>query len=179
MNEGRKPELAETISSVAGPFVQVSSDATRRLCEQGQSVAKTISEWNTEFSHFVSHRVARNGEALGRMMKCQNFPEVFAIQSEWVRAAADDYLREMSKLMEANSLLMGSLMGSIRQAGMPSAAEMPTLPVAHSAFETPASPEARLASETHASPEVRLGPETRFQPATRSSPARSTAKAED
>ena len=177
MNEGRKPELAETISSVAGPFVQVSSDATRRLCEQGQSVAKTISEWNTEVSHFVSHRVARNGEALGRMTKCQNFPEVFAIQSEWVRDAADDYLREMSKLMEANSKLMGSLMGSIGQAGMPSAAE--TSPVAHSAFETPASPEARSASQTHASPEVRLGPETRFQPATRSSPARSTAKAED
>ena len=155
MNEVRKPELAEAISSLAGPFAQASSDATRRLCEQGQSVAKTISEWNTEVSHFLSHRVARNGETLGRMTKCQNFPEVFAIQSEWVRDAADDYLREMSKLMEVNSRIMGSLMGSIGQVGMPSAAEMPT------------------------SPEVRLGPETRFQPTTRSSPARSTAKAED
>ena len=76
MNEVRKPELAETISGLTGPFVQVSSDATRRLCEQGQSVAKTIGEWNTEVSHFLSHRVARNGEALGRMTKCQNFPEV-------------------------------------------------------------------------------------------------------
>ena len=146
MNEVRKPELAEAISSLAGPFVQVSSDATRRLCEQGQSVAKTISEWNTEVSHFLSHRVARNGEALGRMTKCQNFPEVFAIQSEWVRDAADDYLREMSKLMEVNSRLMSGMLGSLGQVGMPSAAEMPTSPVAHSAFETPASPEARSAS---------------------------------
>jgi hypothetical protein len=155
MNEVRRPDLAETVSTLAGPFAQVSSDATRRLCEQGQSVAKTVSEWNTEVSHFLNHRVARNGEALGRMTKCQNFPEVFAIQTEWVRDAADDYMREMSKLMEFNSKLMGSLMGSIGQVGMPSAAETPT------------------------SPEVRLGPETRFQPATRSSPARSTAKAED
>ena len=62
------------------------------------------------------------------MTKCQNFPEVFAIQSEWVRDAADDYLREMSKLMEVNSRIMGSLMGSIGQVGMPSAAEMPTSP---------------------------------------------------
>ena len=162
MNEVRKPELAEAISHLAGPFAQASSDATRRLCEQGQSVAKTISEWNTEVSHFLNHRVARNGEALGRMTKCQNFPEVFAIQTEWVRDAADDYLRELSKLMEINSRIMGSLMGSIGQV-----AEMPTSPAAHAAFETPASPE------------VRLGPETRFQPATRSSPARSTAKAED
>ena len=29
------------------------SDATRRLCEQGQSVAKTINEWNTEVSQFL------------------------------------------------------------------------------------------------------------------------------
>ena len=113
MNEVRKPELAEAISGLAGPFAQVSSDATRRLCEQGQSVAKTINEWNTEVSHFLSHRVARNGEALGRMTKCQNLPEVFAIQSEWVRDAADDYLREMSKLMEANSRLMGGMIGSL------------------------------------------------------------------
>ena len=155
MNEVRKSEFAGAMPDFGGPFVQASSDATRRLCEQGQSVAKTISEWNTEVSHFLSHRVAQNGEILGRMTKCQNFPEVFAIQSEWVRDAAEDYLKEISKLMEANSRIMGGLLGSIGQVGMPSAAEMPT------------------------SPEVRLGPETRFQPATRSSPARSTAKAED
>ena len=148
MSEIRKPELAEAISSLAGPFAQVSSDATRRLCEQGQSVAKTIGEWNTEVSHFLSHRVARNGETLGRMTKCQNSQEVFAIQSEWVRDAADDYMREMSKLMEINSRIMSGMFGSLGQVGMPSAVEMPTSPVAHSAFETPASPEARSVSET-------------------------------
>ena len=178
MSEVSKPELAEAISALAGPFAQASSDAAHRICEQGQSVAKTMSEWNTEVSHFLSHRVAQNGETLGRMTKCQNPQEVFAIQSEWVRDAADDYMREMSKLMEANSRIMSGMFGSLGQVGMPSAAEMPTSPVAHSAFETPASPEARP-SETLASPEVRLGPETRFQPTTRSSPARSTAKAED
>jgi Phasin protein len=179
MDEVSKPELAEAISSVAGPFVQVSSDATRRLCEQGQSVAKTIGEWNTEVSHFLSHRVARNSEVLGRMTKCQNVPEVFAVQSEWVRDVADDYLREMSKLMEINSRLMSGMLGSLGQVGMPSSAEMPTSPVAQSAFETPTLPDARSASETLASPEVRLGPETRTQPPPRLSPARSTAKAED
>ena len=108
--EGR---LAELVSALTGPFVLVNSDATRRLCEQGQSVAKTVSEWNTEVSHFLNHRVARNGEALRRMTKCQNLPEVFAIQTESVREAADDYLREMGKMMEVNSKLMGGLMGSI------------------------------------------------------------------
>ena len=63
-------------------FVQVGSDAARRLCEQGHSVTKTISEWHSEASRFfVTHRVAQNGEALGRVTRCQNFPEVFAIVS--------------------------------------------------------------------------------------------------
>ena len=96
-----------------------------------------------------------------------------------MRDAADDYMREMSKLMEINSRIMSGMFGSLGQVGMPSAVEMPTSPVAHSAFETPASAEARSASETLALPEVRLGPETRTQPAARLSPARSIAKAED
>jgi Phasin protein len=172
MNES---EFAGTMPDFGVSFVQASSDATRRFCEQGQSVAKTIGEWNTEVNHFFSHRVARNGETLERMTKCQNLPEVFAIQALWVREAADDYLKEMSKLMEANSRIMSEMLGSVGQVGMPSAAGMP----AHSPFETRVSPEARSASETLALPEVRLGPETRTQPATRLSPARSIAKAED
>jgi hypothetical protein len=174
MNEGRKSEFAGAMPDFGVSLVQVGSDATRRLCEQGQSVAKTISEWNTEVSQFLSHRVARNGETLGRMTKCQDLPEVLGIQAQWVREAADDYLKEMSKLMGANSRIMSGMLGSVGQVRTPSSAEMPTSPVAQSA-----SPDARSASETLASPEVRLGPETRTQPPPRLSPARSTAKAED
>jgi Phasin protein len=176
MNEVRKSEFAWAMPDFGVPLVQASSDATRRFCEQGQSVAKTIGEWNSEVSHFLGHRVARNGETLGQMTKCQSFPEVFAIQAQWVRQAADDYLKEMSKLMEVNSRIMSGMLGSVGQVVTPS---MPTSPVAQPTFETPASPDARPASETFASPEVRLGPETRTQTPPRLSPARSTAKAED
>ena len=58
MNEVRKSEFAGAMPDFGGPFVQASSDATRRLCEQGQSVAKTISEWNNEVSHFLTNRAA-------------------------------------------------------------------------------------------------------------------------
>ena len=121
MNEVTKSMGA--MPDLGASFVQVSSDATRRLCEQGQSVAKTVSEWNTEVSHFLSHRVARNGEVPGRITKCQNLPEVFAIQSEWVRNAADDYLREVSKLMEINSKLMSGMLGPIGKIEMQPATE--------------------------------------------------------
>ena len=114
MNEVRKSELAETMPDLSASFVQVSSDATRRLCEQ------TLSDLNTEVSQFVTHRVARNGEAMGRLTKCQSFPEAFAIQAQWVQDAADDYLKEMSKLMAANSRIMSGLLGSVGQVGMQS-----------------------------------------------------------
>jgi hypothetical protein len=110
MNEVRKPEVTDF-----GALVQVSSDATRRLCEHGESVANTISEWNTEVNHFLSHRAAQNSETMGRMAKCQNLPEIFAVQTRWMQEAADDYLKEMSKLMEVNSRMMGGLLGSFGQ----------------------------------------------------------------
>jgi len=115
MNEVRKPALMEGMPDLSASFVQVTSDTTRRLCEHGQSVAKTFSEWNAEVSHFLSQRVARNSEAMGRMAKCQSVPEVCTIQAQWVQEAADDYMKQMSKLMEANSRIMGGLLGSFRQ----------------------------------------------------------------
>ncbi len=113
--------MAEVMPDFGASIVKVSSDATRRLCDQGQSFAKTISEWNMEVSQFVSYRLARNGETLGRMAKCPNLPEIFAIQTQWMRDAADDYRKQTSKLMEVNSRVMGGLLGSFGQIEMQSA----------------------------------------------------------
>ena len=57
---------------------------------------------------------------MGRLTKCQSLPEAFAIQAQWVQEAADDYLKEMSKLMVANSRIMSGLLGSVGQVGMQS-----------------------------------------------------------
>jgi hypothetical protein len=109
MNEVGKPGLAELGTS----FVQASSEATRRFCEQGQTIAKTMNELNTEVSQFLSHRVARNNETMARMAKCQNFPQVFATEAQWAQDATDDYLREVGKLMEVNGRIMSDLLGSV------------------------------------------------------------------
>jgi hypothetical protein len=66
-------------------------------------------------SHFLSQRVARNSEAMGRMAKCQSVPEVCTIQAQWVQEVADDYMKQMSKLMEVNSRIMGGLLGLFMQ----------------------------------------------------------------
>jgi hypothetical protein len=109
MNEVRMPEFGELGAS----FAQVSSEATRRLCEQGQSITQAMSEWNAEISRFLSQRAARNGETLRRITQCQNLPDVFGIQARWFQDATEDYLREIGKLTEFNSKIMGGWVGSI------------------------------------------------------------------
>ena len=110
MDEVRKPDGTETLPNLGVSIAQASSDVTRRFCEQGHSVAKTMDEWNSEVSQFLTHRVARNGEAMGRLTKCQNLPDAFAIQTQWVQDATDDYLKEMSRLIEINSKIMSGLL---------------------------------------------------------------------
>ena len=73
-------------------------------------MAKTIGEWNSEMSQFLTHRVARNGEAMGRLTKCQNLLEAFAIQTQWVQDASDDYLKEMGRLIEINGKIVRGLL---------------------------------------------------------------------
>jgi len=113
---------------VGRPFAQVSSEAASRFCEQGQSVAKMISEWNGEISQFLSQRATRNGETLRRITQCQNPSDVFGIQAQWFQDATEDYLREIGKLTEVNSKVMGGWLGLIGKPEAPVAFEARTPP---------------------------------------------------
>jgi len=110
VNEVRKPEWQKALPDLSASFSQAGSVATRRLCEQGQAAVKTMSEWNGEIFRFFNGRLAHNGELIGRMTNCQSPQEIFAIQAQWAQDAADDYLKEISKLTELNSQLMGGLL---------------------------------------------------------------------
>ena len=124
MNEVRTPEFTEFGAS----FAQMSSEATRRLCEQGQSVMQTMNEWSAEISQFLSHRAARNGEAFRCATQCQNVPDLFGIQARWFQDATEDYLREIGKLTEFNSKIMGGWLGSIGKSEAPVPFETRTPP---------------------------------------------------
>jgi len=115
MSDVRKAEKGNTVLDLGSSLTQVTSEATRRLCDQGQSVAETVTELNAEMSNFLSQRLTRNTEMIARFTNFQALPDVFAIQAQWMQDAAADYLKEMSKLVEVNTRIMSSLMGSIGQ----------------------------------------------------------------
>ncbi len=89
---------------------------------------QTMNEWNAEISQFLSHRVARNGEALRRVTQCQNMPDLFGIQAQWVQDTTEDYLREIGKLTEFNGRIMSGWVGSIGTAVAPVPFESRTRP---------------------------------------------------
>ena len=115
MSDVRKAEKGNTVLDLGSSLTQVTSEATRRLCDQGQSVAETVTELNAEMSNFLSQRLTRNTEMIARFTNFQALPDVFAIQAQLMQDAAADYLKEMSKLVEVNTRIMSSLMGSIGQ----------------------------------------------------------------
>lgn len=128
MSDTSGPEWAKTLPDLGASWVCASFDATRRFCEQGRSVASTVTELSAEVSQFLSNRVSRNSETIGRMTTCQNLPEVFTIQAQWLQDATDDYLKEMRKLMEVNSKIMGDLLAPVGQVETrpPAASHLPT-----------------------------------------------------
>ncbi len=52
---------------------------------------------------------------MSHVAKCQNFPEIFSLQAQWMQGTSEDYIKEMSKLMEVGSRMMGGLLESFGQ----------------------------------------------------------------
>jgi len=106
MDEFRMPDVQSMARDFGGLFTWAGSDSARRFCEQGQSVGKAFTEWSTEFNQFLSYRIARNRETLSRITNCGNFGDAFAIQTSWMQDAAEDYLKQLSRLVELNSSVL-------------------------------------------------------------------------
>jgi hypothetical protein len=117
------------LPNIGMSFARLGSEATRHLCEQGQSFAHAIGEWNTELGHFLSHRMARNQETVASMAKCENLQDVLSVQTKWFQEASDDYLREFGKLIEANGKFVGDAFKPVAAAAV-QAVERTTSPTA-------------------------------------------------
>ncbi len=112
MNDVKKPEKVQTALGPGSSAIQASSEATRRLWEQGQTFVDALAEWNSEVAQFVGHRISRNGDTFARLSKCQGFTDAFAIQTHWIQEATDDYSKEIQKLTEINGRITTHLSGS-------------------------------------------------------------------
>jgi len=127
-------------SGSAWPMDQVNLDTVRQFWERSETFAKALTDWNTEVTHFVTKRVSRDGEALGRVTQCRSLPEVFEVEAQWLRGTFDDYFGEARRLMEVNSRIISSFVEPTGALGTASSTEVsqvePTGPVGTPASST-------------------------------------------
>ena len=58
------------------------------------------SRFGEEFAAFVSERMRKDTELAQELSTCRTWSDAAEVQSRWMRSTAEDYAREMEKVME-------------------------------------------------------------------------------
>jgi len=87
---------------------QFSFEGPRLYSEQGRHFLELMTGLNAGLSDFLVRRGNRNVEACTRLMQSRSLPEIFLLQAQWLRDAADDYNKETARLSDAYTKLLGS-----------------------------------------------------------------------
>jgi hypothetical protein len=130
MNKATRTDRVEQFSKAERPMVQVGMATVDQFWDRGQSITTMLTNWNTEFAHFMGHRINQTNECIGQMAQCRSLPELLEVQGQWFKRAYDDYSEVARKMMEANGKLLGCLTGSTEQLQQHSAVATPSPAVA-------------------------------------------------
>src|SRR2546430_70029 len=106
---GKSKESEQSVNLEWPMFGQANLEIAQQFWKRSETFTKALSDWNTEVTHFVSQRVNRSSEAVGRVTQCRSVPEVVEVEAQWLRGMFDDYFAEARRLMEVNSRIIGSL----------------------------------------------------------------------
>lgn len=117
MSEQQTAEHALWATFFPADFAKAGSDAMQRLFDRGHAVTQMLSDWNVEYNRFVVQRLARNGDTVGRLSKCESLPDIMSVEAGWVQEAMDDYIREMSTLAAMNTRIVSVFAEQTEQGG--------------------------------------------------------------
>ncbi len=71
----------------------------RALLDGAQTWWSTVAECQQEVAHFVSERLAKDGEAIKETLSSRNWSDALAVQARWVDETIRDYNAEIAKLV--------------------------------------------------------------------------------
>src|SRR4051812_22231143 len=75
MSDIRNSKKSEQSENLERPmFGQVNLEVAQRFWRGSETLVKALSDWNTEITHFVSQRINRSSEAVGRVTQCRSLP---------------------------------------------------------------------------------------------------------
>jgi hypothetical protein len=82
---------------------------SRALLDGAQTWWSTVAESQQEVAHFVSTRLAKDGEAIKDTLTSRNLPDALAVQARWVEETMRDYTAEITKLTKLYSKAAASV----------------------------------------------------------------------
>jgi hypothetical protein len=71
---------------------------SRTLLDGAQTWWSTVAECQQEVAHFVSARLAKDGDAIKDTLTSRNLPDALAVQARRVEETMRDYTAEVTKL---------------------------------------------------------------------------------
>jgi hypothetical protein len=97
-------------------FGQVALDMTRQFWGRAEGATKAMMYRNNETARFISDRICRDIETLGRITQCTRLQDVFEIEADWFRTTLGDYARGANKLIEVNKDLLSWVVEDTQEA---------------------------------------------------------------
>jgi hypothetical protein len=95
-NQKSSAALENTVTSLRSEL------PNRALLDRAQTWWSTVAEYQQEYQqevgHFVSDRLAKDGEAIKETFTSRNWPDALAVQARWMDETIRDYNAELTKL---------------------------------------------------------------------------------
>jgi len=108
MSSTQTSQTPQMVSLFTDDFARIGSNALQQFYDQGQVISRAILDWNAEVGRFVTQRLARTADAIGRLGTCESPPDIISVEAKWLQEAVSDYLNEVSTLAVMNTRIVSS-----------------------------------------------------------------------
>jgi hypothetical protein len=79
------------------------------------SCSKMLMDCNDELFRFWNDRIHYDVETSRAIVRCAEWPKVVEIEQAWLRTTAEDYLNETRRLMDLNSAMTETVLGTVQR----------------------------------------------------------------
>jgi hypothetical protein len=79
------------------------------------SCSKMMMDCNAELFRFWNDRINYDIETSRAIARCAEWPKVVEIEQAWLRTTAEDYLNETRRLMDLNSAMTETVLGTVQR----------------------------------------------------------------
>jgi hypothetical protein len=85
------------------------------LWSEGEAVGERMQEASRLWSELAQDALRQNVETAQDLMRCRSFPDLLAVQSEWVRRSFENFIGRGARLSELSTRIAVEAMSRLAQ----------------------------------------------------------------